>query len=121
MAKMVTIRGFEKQTIRKHMEIIAIEKIDAQFPGKPGRIRPRSAAKKATLRKWEKERNGKKIGTIWHLSNHSKELTGIYSCRLFLRLERKKLVRYPKLEEKKALCRYFYATFRFIRASSCIG
>ena len=91
MAKMVTIRGFEKQTIRKHMEIIAIEKVDAQFPGKPGRIRPRSAAKKATLRKWEKERNGKKIGTIWHLSNHSKELTGIYSCRLFLRPERKKL------------------------------
>jgi hypothetical protein len=64
MAKMVTIRGFEKQTIRKHMEIIAIEKVDAQFPGKPGRVRPRSAAKKATLRKWEKERNGKKIGTI---------------------------------------------------------
>ena len=64
MKKGITIRGFENTTIEEYMEQMAQRKIDAQFPGKPGRIRPRSTAKKATLRKWEKERNGKKIGTI---------------------------------------------------------
>lgn len=64
MKKGITIRGFENVTIEECMEEMAQRKVDAQFPGKPGRIRPRSAAKKATLRKWEKERNGKKIGTI---------------------------------------------------------
>ena len=64
MKKGITIRGFENTTIEEYMEQMAQRKVDAQFPGKPGRIRPRSAAKKAILRKWEKERNGKNIGTI---------------------------------------------------------
>lgn len=64
MKKGITIRGFENTTIEEYMEQMAQRKVDAQFPGKPGRIRPRLAAKKAILRKWEKERNGKNIGTI---------------------------------------------------------
>lgn len=64
MKKGITIRGFETVTIKEYMEQMAQRKVDAQFPGKPGRVRPRTPAKKAVLMKWEKERNGKKIGTI---------------------------------------------------------